>query len=340
MSQGAGRSDLLSLKRELLDSARLDEQPLPASVRKQVLLAATVAGVASASAGTATAAGASAAIGTSTSVTLGLAKLGGIGALLVSAGTATYYGTAGAWKPARATGSSPSAEIHTVHRAPSPRAPTVPSVTLSGARTLGDVPLPNARPLEHVPPPSATSLTPELRDVTSTIPRVLPSMAEAVPQSVGTSPAADAAGSDSMLPSTPMHHSKLAKGGRHVVSVQPTSPEGAPTPLEPSPGSTRGIQPSHETLSEELALLDSARARLAAGDASGTLWRLDEYAQGFARGALQPEAMFLRVQALYQAGQHSAAAQVSRHFLNQYPTSPHADRVRALMESHADDQNP
>lgn len=299
MSPGTSRSDFLSLKRELLESARLDVQPLPSSVRKQALLAATIAVATSTTAGTAGAAATatsatatSAALGTSASVALGLVKLGGIGALLVSVGTATYYGTAGVWHPPR---TSSSAKSTPEMRAASRRAPLPGTPTLSGV-------------------PSSAVGAGRMPDNNTEGPR-----------------AGHAAG---------MNRSTPVDAGRDIVPVQPKPREGVSTLLEPSPGSTENVPPqTRDALSEELALLDSARARLVAGDSGDTLFLLDEYAHAFPSGALQPEAMFLRIQALSQGGQQGAATQVGRRFLNQYPTSPHADRVRALIESHGE-QNP
>lgn len=316
MSQGAGRSDLLSLKRELLDSARLDVKPLPASVRYRALLAATLAGAASAATGAASASASTALVG-STSVVFGLAKLGGIGALLVSVGTATYYATEGVWHAPQTLGSGRSEpEPRTWQRTPSPGA-ALPGVVSTGAHTLNGVP-----ELQDVPSPGVRASTSESARALN--PASAPRAADVA-----------AVGATSKRSLVRLNPSMTDANADSSAPMRPTSVD-VPVLLEPSP---REIQTS-ETLRLELALLDSARARLAAGNAGAASFQLDRYAREFPSGALQPEAAFLRIQALSQAGQHDAAARVGRHFLGQYPASPHADRVRALIESHTGDPNP
>lgn len=304
MSQSTGRSDLLSFKRELLRSAQLDVQPLPASVRRQALLATTIAAATSAAAGTATAASASASLGAASSVALGLAKLGGIGALLVSVGTATYYATEGVWQPSHTIRSTDHAPI-----APMRQGAPVPVAEKSNGVTS-----PIASPIAPVPNGVASS------SATKT----------------GTSVSNNAASSSARTHS-PSPISPLMEG----VRAGDPAPSRPMSPLSPLPDQAQaGHQQPRETLSQELALLDTARARLAAGEAGASLLQLDQYAHDFPNGALQPEAMFLRIQALSRVGQSFAVVEIGRRFLALYPTSPHADRVRALIESYSDDQNP
>jgi outer membrane protein assembly factor BamD (BamD/ComL family) len=87
------------------------------------------------------------------------------------------------------------------------------------------------------------------------------------------------------------------------------------------------------SLTVELGMLDRARSRLTAGDPNGTLASLDAYARAFPNGGLQPEAMLLRIQALLQSGQSARAREFGALFLRQYPSSPHAMRVRSLLQS-------
>jgi hypothetical protein len=85
------------------------------------------------------------------------------------------------------------------------------------------------------------------------------------------------------------------------------------------------------SLEGEVAALDLARTALAGGDAMGTLQRLDQYEQAFPRGALRPEATYLRIQALSKSGQSGAARTLAARFLASHPKSPHAAQLQSLI---------
>ncbi len=85
------------------------------------------------------------------------------------------------------------------------------------------------------------------------------------------------------------------------------------------------------SLEGEVAALDRARSRLAAGDPLRTLELLDGYEQAFPRGALRPEASYLRIQALSKSGQREAARALAARFLASHPKSPHAAQLQALL---------
>jgi len=85
------------------------------------------------------------------------------------------------------------------------------------------------------------------------------------------------------------------------------------------------------SLEEEVAALDAARTVLAGGDPLRTLKLLDQYQQAFPKGALRPEASYLRIQALSKAGQAGAAREQAARFLASHPKSPHAAQLQALL---------
>ena len=85
------------------------------------------------------------------------------------------------------------------------------------------------------------------------------------------------------------------------------------------------------SLEGEVTALDRARSALAAGDANRALERLGQYEQAFPKGALRPEATYLRIQALSKAGQHGAARELAARFLAKNPSSPHAAQLQALI---------
>jgi hypothetical protein len=96
-----------------------------------------------------------------------------------------------------------------------------------------------------------------------------------------------------------------------------------------APSAARAPDP---TLGDEVTALDRARRAMTDGDAAGALRRLDDYEARFAHGALFEEAEVLRIEALLAEGDRGTASRVANRFLAAHPSSPHAARVRALLE--------
>ena len=104
--------------------------------------------------------------------------------------------------------------------------------------------------------------------------------------------------------------------------VQPPAPPTAPV-LQPT--AAEPIQ-----LSEEIALLDRARAALQSRAPDRALSLLAQHADRFAHPALGPEAEVLRIEALVQNRDLPAAKTLAKRFLSAHPHSPLADRVTKL----------
>ena len=85
------------------------------------------------------------------------------------------------------------------------------------------------------------------------------------------------------------------------------------------------------SLEGEVTALDRARSALAAGEAARALELLGQYEQAFPKGALRPEASYLRIQALSKSGQREAARELAARFLAKQPSSPHAAQLQALL---------
>ena len=85
------------------------------------------------------------------------------------------------------------------------------------------------------------------------------------------------------------------------------------------------------SLEGEVTALDRARSALAAGDAMRALELLVQYEQAFPKGALRPEATYLKIQALSKSGQHEAARELAARFLGKHPSSPHAAQLQRLL---------
>jgi outer membrane protein assembly factor BamD (BamD/ComL family) len=107
------------------------------------------------------------------------------------------------------------------------------------------------------------------------------------------------------------------------------APVAAPTA---TPSRARKASPSASAdITGEIAAITLARGALDKGDARGALSALDGYQQDYPHGTLGPEASVLRIEALQLAGERSRAKALGESFLKAHPKSPHAQRVRSLL---------
>jgi hypothetical protein len=122
-------------------------------------------------------------------------------------------------------------------------------------------------------------------------------------------------------------------------AVEAPAPSSSTAPAAPpsarAPVASAAAEPS--PLAEETALLDRARAALAAHDGPGALAALAEHDRRFASGALGPEALVVRVEALVASGRRVEAERAGERFLASHPSSPHARRIRSLLGRQAED---
>lgn len=117
-----------------------------------------------------------------------------------------------------------------------------------------------------------------------------------------------------------------------VVAPSPTvfSIASARSPAAPAPSPR--VAPS-ATLNEQLAALDHARATLDEGDAIRAVALVSDYEARYRDGAFLQEADVLRIEALVKRGDHAGAQRAGARFLAAYPRSPHAVRVRSLLDA-------
>jgi hypothetical protein len=100
-----------------------------------------------------------------------------------------------------------------------------------------------------------------------------------------------------------------------------------------SRGAANAGAPADSSFSEEIASFDRARAALDSGDPDRTLALVDAYEKRFPAGTFVQEAEVLRVQALARKGDTAGARRVGQRFLAAHPTSPHASRIRAILDA-------
>ncbi len=86
-----------------------------------------------------------------------------------------------------------------------------------------------------------------------------------------------------------------------------------------------------DSLDREVALLDEARRFALAQSFARTLLLLERHQRDFPAGALGPEALMIRVQALLGLGRRAEAEALAERFVTVHPNSPVSKRLTALL---------
>jgi hypothetical protein len=123
------------------------------------------------------------------------------------------------------------------------------------------------------------------------------------------------------------------------VAVAPP-PQAAPLPAAsalslatpPRTGRSEASSGSTADLSEQIRLIEAARAGLSARNVKATNAALDAYAAQFPRGSFGQEALVLRIRALDQAGDAAGATAMAKSFIARFPKSPHVARLKPIAE--------
>jgi hypothetical protein len=180
-------------------------------------------------------------------------------------------------------------------------------VTTSGARIVSDPEILTAFTHRDVPPTSAPLTTPSRR-----VPSAPALGAPASELHESTAP-------DPVAPAAPMAQ----------TAPKPRTAQTAPTDVTDTPASKVDAPPS---LAAEVSALERARRALLAHRPKDVFRALDEYAAARQTSVLKAEAELLRIEALLQSGQRSAAAEAARKALARAPNGPHAGRLREIAE--------
>lgn len=119
-----------------------------------------------------------------------------------------------------------------------------------------------------------------------------------------------------------------------VIAPQSPAPELAATPDTPvaNPSAAAFEPPRSAQLAREVAALRQARALLAQGRPGHALETLTQYHREFPVGMLGTEEAALRVELAFAMGDRNAP-ELAQRFVAQYPGSPLATRVRALLDA-------
>jgi hypothetical protein len=120
------------------------------------------------------------------------------------------------------------------------------------------------------------------------------------------------------------------------LAVAQPEPEVSPLPpAEPVAARARTAPPAAsaaDDLSEQIRLIEAARAGVAAHSPGAALSALDSYSAKFPRGSFGQEAMVLRIRAVDQAGDSARATALAKSFVARFPKSPHVARLKPIAE--------
>lgn len=120
----------------------------------------------------------------------------------------------------------------------------------------------------------------------------------------------------------------------------PAAPEVAPLPpieeqqpaVVPRARTAPAAASAADDLSEQIRLIEAARAGVASQAPAAALNALDSYSSKFPRGSFGQEAMVLRIRALDQAGDSARATALAKAFVTRFPSSPHVARLKPIAE--------
>jgi TolA-binding protein len=114
------------------------------------------------------------------------------------------------------------------------------------------------------------------------------------------------------------------------ASVQATAPGTEEKPAASAPVHRRAASAPAGDLRDQIALLDNARAAIAAGSADQALELLRRYADRYPAGSFRPEAAALRIEAMVKSGRTDEARMLAERFIAEHGASPLSERVRRL----------
>ena len=121
------------------------------------------------------------------------------------------------------------------------------------------------------------------------------------------------------------------------VSPAPAAPP-APPPVTTrvaggAPGQASIAPPRDDSarMLEEVSGIDRARSALARGDARGTIAAIDSYESKFAARSFEPEALYLRMEALGRLGDIAGARALARRLVTAFPNAPQSARAKVVL---------
>jgi hypothetical protein len=112
------------------------------------------------------------------------------------------------------------------------------------------------------------------------------------------------------------------------------TPAATAPPLLPATPAASATEPLRSSLGlgNEIAAVDDAQRALSSGNAGLAARLIDEYDARFPNGILSQEATVVRIEALAKQGRSAEARALAERFLEAHPATPHASRIRRLVD--------
>ncbi|HVW29697.1 MAG TPA: hypothetical protein VHC69_30245 [Polyangiaceae bacterium] len=117
------------------------------------------------------------------------------------------------------------------------------------------------------------------------------------------------------------------------ADVPAETPPQAVAPPSSAPGERPEARESAPALAGEVAAIDAARDALRRGDPASVIAILNAYASRFANRHFEPEALYLRMEALGRQGDADGQRSAAARLLAEFPSAPQAARARAVVDA-------
>jgi hypothetical protein len=135
-------------------------------------------------------------------------------------------------------------------------------------------------------------------------------------------------------PTTPAPALSLQSPATPPAQEPPEAPHATPVTAEAAPRVAPSAAPVRhrpeapaDEIAAQIALIDTARAALAAGAPDRALDVASQYLSRYAAGSFRPEAKALRIEALAKMGRTGEARALAQQFAAEHPGSPLTDRI-------------
>jgi len=155
-------------------------------------------------------------------------------------------------------------------------------------------------------------------------------------QSSSPAPAVDAAEirSPKQAPEAAVQQ-RTPESERHISPDElPLLETSEPAPMrDPHQAAGERAGASDSVLRDEARFIDRAREAVASGNGGVALRALEDHRSRFKRPVFQPEALYLRMQALRLLGNEAAARRVAKRLLAAYPSGAQAASARAFLKT-------
>jgi hypothetical protein len=128
-------------------------------------------------------------------------------------------------------------------------------------------------------------------------------------------------------PASPTLETEASARARSSTETRPSAESPASALAPPAPASTE------PATAREVAVVDAARSALRRGDGRAALDLLDDYERAFSPPHLEPEVLYLRMQAEKASFDLAAARRTAALIVSRFPRSPEVGRAEEILRA-------